>query len=329
MVNASQTALPEPSLLDISRFETPSLHFKQSQTITTTTERDTSINIKDLIDDRSTEFLQLYFHNWQQDGLFSTLKSWSDVRNGEPLQQPTVIPLHILRFAQEIQFRLVQIGQYLQLVKRMHQLKIERKKAPNARLQKGQRVDSLASILLLKELYQDWDTVDEKLQADRRLRFRKQNREARKWLLAASRLSFGFLVICGKTLENQLTKHTTESQVLSAAARIAKDFPMVVETYCQLDVAVKGLLNHEKGDILFDLEPTIARIAAQFHPAAEISSSQSDSIQLAATPHKSDGLQGLAILGSDHAVAAMEEILESHKDSQNKETYDLKGVSSS
>ena len=40
----------------------------------------------------------------------------------------TIIPLHVLRYAEEIQYRLVQIGQYLQLVKRIHQLKIERMK---------------------------------------------------------------------------------------------------------------------------------------------------------------------------------------------------------
>lgn len=80
----------------------------------------------------------------------------------------------------------------------MHQLKIKRKKAPNTRPQKGQRVDLLAPVLLLRELYQDWDSIDKKLQADRRLQFRKQNWEPRKWLLAASQLSFGVLITCGE-----------------------------------------------------------------------------------------------------------------------------------
>lgn len=85
-------------------------------------------------------------------------------------------------------------------------------------------------------------------------------------------------------------------------------------------MAVKGLLNQEEVNILFNLEPIVARIAAHFHPAAEISSSQSDSIQLAAAPHKSDGPQGLATLGSDYAATAMEEIVESQKNFQDKET---------
>ncbi|KAL4924635.1 uncharacterized protein BDV17DRAFT_274157 [Aspergillus undulatus] len=156
-----------------------------------------------MIDDCSAEFLRLYLYTWQQDGLSPMLKRWPDVPDSD-FQQPTIIPLHILKFAQKIQYRLVQIGQYLQLVKRIHQLKIEKKRAPNTRSLRGQRVDSLASVLLLKELYHDWDLIDEKLQAERRLRFRRENREARKWLLAASRLSFGVLMICGKQLEKQL-----------------------------------------------------------------------------------------------------------------------------
>ncbi|KAL4781058.1 hypothetical protein BJX76DRAFT_336308 [Aspergillus varians] len=201
MIAANQSGLPEPSLLDISRFETPSLHFTQSQTIVTTAILDSFINVKDMVDERSPDLLQVYLHGWQQSGLFLTLQPWVD---DEIHQQTAIIPLHILRFAQDIQYRFAQIRQYLQFIRTIHLLKIERKRAPNARPRTGERVDSLASILLLKELYHDWDTTSERVQADRRLRLRKDNRDARKWLLAASRLSFGVLMLCGKPLEKQM-----------------------------------------------------------------------------------------------------------------------------
>jgi hypothetical protein len=201
MIHISQSVVPEPTLLDISRFENPSLHFPQSQTILTAAKPDDLRGTQDLIDHRAPDFVQHYLPSWQQHGIFSTLRSCLDE---ETLQQPTTIPLHILRFAQETQYRLVQISQYLQLVRRIHLLKIERKKALNPHWQKGQRVDSLASTILMREIHHDWDTLDDKLQAEMRLRFRRENREARKWLLAASRLSFGVLIISGRTLEKRL-----------------------------------------------------------------------------------------------------------------------------
>jgi hypothetical protein len=201
MIHISQSVVPEPTLLDISRFENPSLHFPQSQTILTAAKPDDLRRTQDLIDHRAPDFVQHYLPSWQQHGIFSTLRSCLDE---ETLQQPTTIPLHILRFAQETQYRLVQISQYLQLVRRIHLLKIERKKALNPHWQKGQRVDSLASTILMREIHHDWDTLDDKLQAEMRLRFRRENREARKWLLAASRLSFGVLIISGRTLEKRL-----------------------------------------------------------------------------------------------------------------------------
>jgi hypothetical protein len=150
MVNPNLSALPEPSLLDISRFETPSLHFSQFQTIAITAKLYGIRGVENTIDNRSADFLQLFLHSWQRDGLFSTLKSRPVDQNSEALQQPAITPLHISRFAQETQYRLSLVEQYLQLVKRIRRLNKERKRAPNAQLKRGERVNYLGAILVLQ-----------------------------------------------------------------------------------------------------------------------------------------------------------------------------------
>ncbi|PYI13433.1 hypothetical protein BO99DRAFT_295953, partial [Aspergillus violaceofuscus CBS 115571] len=64
--------------------------------------------------------------------------------------------------------------------------------------------DSLAMESLLSNIYMDWDELDGLSQSALKQKLRKANKQARRWLLIASRLSFGVLLIGSRLFERQM-----------------------------------------------------------------------------------------------------------------------------
>ena len=142
-----------------------------------------------------------------------------------------------------------------------HLLKIQKSRGQRVS-QRGQRVATLAVEIILSEMYSNWECIDESLWNECRQKFSQQNWQARRWLVLASRLSFGALLICGSKLEQKMygmpwslfqldwllkdyqrNKHSTEKQVVAMAAYVTQKFPGIVETYNLLNSAVRGFLN--------------------------------------------------------------------------------------
>ena len=271
------------SLLDISRFQNPSPHFPQAQTIVPLARTNNMHQAKDLIDDNAPGFVSLFLLNWQKYGLSFQTPSGSVIENDLCLRYHTLLPLDLLNMAQRIRLRINQIIQYLHMVRRFHILKIQKSRGQRVS-QRGKRVAALAAEIILSEMYSDWECIDEGLQSERRQKFSQQNRQARRWLVLASRLSFGALLICGCKLEqkmygmppslfllgrllkdHQRNKHSTEKQVVALAAHVAEKFPEIVETYNLLDSAARDFLNQDNTLQLTEVEPIIARIQCQLH----------------------------------------------------------------
>ncbi|KAF5861168.1 hypothetical protein ETB97_000542 [Aspergillus alliaceus] len=165
--------------------------------------------------------------------------------------------------AQDVYSRLFQIIQYLQVIRRMHLLKLEKKRGQRISQRPRQRVDGLAISLTLAEIYKDWDTVGEPSRSARKQRFRKENRLARRWLLVAARLSFGVLLICSKQLEREINSNqTNESQLIALATNIASDFPEVVETYRHLNQTAMCLLNQRTTSHTTDVDLVVKQVDA-------------------------------------------------------------------
>lgn len=191
------------SLLDISRFQNPNLHFPQAQTIAPLTKVNNIQQARDLIDDNAPGFVGLFLYSWQKYGLSFQTQSGSVIENDLCLRYHTLFPLDLLNMAQRARLRLTQITQYLHMVRRFHLLKIQRLRGERVS-QRGRSITALATDLILSEMYNDWERVDESLRSERRRKFGQENRQARRWLIAASRLSYGALLICGKQLEQKL-----------------------------------------------------------------------------------------------------------------------------
>ena len=191
------------SLLDISRFQNPSLHFPQAQSIVPLARTNNMHQAKDLIDDNAPGFVGLFLLNWQKYGLSFQTQSGSVIENDLCLRHHTLLPLDLLNMAQRIRLRINQIIQYLHMVRRFHILKIQKSRGQRVS-QRGKRVAALAAEIILSEMYSDWECIDEGLQSERRQKFSQQNRQARRWLVLASRLSFGALLICGSKLEQKM-----------------------------------------------------------------------------------------------------------------------------
>ena len=191
------------SLLDISRFQNPSLHFPQAQSIVPLARTNNMHQAKDLIDDNAPGFVGLFLLNWQKYGLSFQTQSGSVIENDLCLRHHTLLPLDLLNMAQRIRLRITQITQYLHMVRRFHLLKIQKLRGQRVS-QKGKRVAALAAEIILSEMYSDWECIDESLRSERRRKFSQQNRQARRWLVLASRLSFGALLICGSKLEQKM-----------------------------------------------------------------------------------------------------------------------------
>ncbi|KAB8069694.1 hypothetical protein BDV29DRAFT_194673 [Aspergillus leporis] len=200
-MNSSQQVLPELSLLEIFRFQCPNAYFMNT---TETTPIVGFQHARDLIDSRAPGFIRIFLPYWEKDDPFSTTRG-AYASTGSPTDEcGTLFPLALLHMAQEVYSRLFQIIQYLQVIRRMHLLKLEKKRGQRISQRPRQRVDGLAMSLTLAEIYKDWDTVGEQAQTARKQRFRKENRLARRWLLVAARLSFGVLLICSKQLEREM-----------------------------------------------------------------------------------------------------------------------------
>ncbi|PYH98936.1 hypothetical protein BO71DRAFT_280936, partial [Aspergillus ellipticus CBS 707.79] len=64
--------------------------------------------------------------------------------------------------------------------------------------------DSLAMESLLSNIYVNWDELDGLSQSAHKQKLKKANKQARRWLLIASRLSFGVLLIGSRLFERQI-----------------------------------------------------------------------------------------------------------------------------
>lgn len=277
-MNSHPTSFEASSLLGISRFQNPGLHFPQAQKIAPLARVNNIHQGKDIIDDNAPGFIGLFLFNWQKCGLFFKTQSGSVIENDLHLRSHKLLPFDLLSMAQRVRLRLTQIIQYLHMVRRFHLLKIQKLRGQRGS-QKGRRVTALATELILSETYSDWEHIAEGSWSQRRRRFGQENRQARRWLIAASRLSFGALLICGNQLEQKMygmpsslflldqllkgyqrNKHSTEKQVVALAAHVAQKFPEVVETFSLLDSAARGFLNQDNALQPAEVEPIIARI---------------------------------------------------------------------
>lgn len=275
-------------LLDISRFQDPGLHFPQAQAIAPLAKVNNIHQEKDLIDDNAPGFIGLFLSNWQKYGLFFETKPGSVIENDLCFRHNKLIPLDLLDMAQRVRLRLTQIIQYLHMIRRFHLLKIQKLKRQIV-TQKGMCATTLAAELILSEMYSDWEHINENLRSERRQRFGQDNRQARRWLIAASRLSFGVLLICGNQLEQKMysipsslflldqllkvyqrNKHSTEKQVVALAVHVAQKFPGVVETYSLLDSAASGFLNQDVTLQPAEVDPIIMHIEHYIHTSDSI-----------------------------------------------------------
>lgn len=202
-MNSHPLSFEASSLLDISRFQDPALHFPQAQKIAPLAKVNNIHQENGIINDNAPGFIGIFLSNWQKCGLSFETQSGSVIENDLCLRSHKLLPLDLLNMAQRVRLRLTQIIQYLHMVRRFHLLKIQKLRGQRGS-QKGRRVTALAAELFLSETYSDWEHIAEGSRSERRRRFGQENRQARRWLIAASRLSFGALLICGNQLEQKM-----------------------------------------------------------------------------------------------------------------------------
>lgn len=203
-MDSNKPSFQPSSLLDISRFQDPSLHFPQSQSVVPLAHANHIHQNTFLIDENAPAFTRLFLAGWQHHGLLFQTQSGFVIENDHPyLQCHLLLPLDLLHMAQKVRLRLTQITQYLHVSRRFHLLKINKLRGQGS-LQRGKRVATVAAEAVLKDMYGDWELIDEEVRSERRQKFRQENRQARRWLIAASRLSFGALLVCGSQLAQKM-----------------------------------------------------------------------------------------------------------------------------
>ncbi|KAE8371409.1 hypothetical protein BDV26DRAFT_276125 [Aspergillus bertholletiae] len=100
--------------------------------------------------------------------------------------------------AQRTSFRLAQVFQYLYFLEWVKNTKAARFRGSNSICSIGQRTESFTVDSIMKILYTDWDTIDNRVRDERRRKYRRENRQAKRWILVASKLSFGVLLVASK-----------------------------------------------------------------------------------------------------------------------------------
>ena len=68
-MDSCHSASEVSSLLDISRFQNPSLHFPQAQSLVPLARVNNMHQAKDLVDENAPGFVSLFLSNWQKYGL--------------------------------------------------------------------------------------------------------------------------------------------------------------------------------------------------------------------------------------------------------------------
>jgi uncharacterized protein involved in copper resistance len=195
--------MQEPSLLEILQFQYPNVLSAQSMGADHANVP-TIQSVKDLIDVRTTVFLQNFLPGWQDSGLLGHMSHAPPKVKTPKAGNNILVPLEALSMAQEVCLRLTQIVQYLHLVKGIYLLRIDRIRGKQTSNYRGQRLDSLAMESLLSNIYVNWDELDGLSQSAHKQKLKKANKQARRWLLIASRLSFGVLLIGSRLFERQV-----------------------------------------------------------------------------------------------------------------------------
>lgn len=157
----------------------------------------------DLVHKSSSAFLRLYLPVWQDYGVFLPATSNIPVRY-DTSGTGYYLPISLLNIAQKVESRLAIIIQYLHFLKRLSIVKAAKTQEQGPKYAPGHRASSFVVDYTMKAMHVDWNTIDEREQIERRRRYLRENRQARRWLLVALRLSFGILLIPSKTLERKV-----------------------------------------------------------------------------------------------------------------------------
>ncbi|GFF89639.1 hypothetical protein IFM61392_09741 [Aspergillus lentulus] len=115
----------------------------------------------------------------------------------------------------------------------------------------------------MRRIYADWDDVKSEVRCNRRRQYLKENRHAKRWLLAASKLSFGVLLVAGKRLESHLNDtRTSDSYLVALLDEIASQYPDAIEVFQLLSGSVRSIFAHEGPMQGTDMDQVVAGIRA-------------------------------------------------------------------
>jgi hypothetical protein len=157
----------------------------------------------DLIHHCSASFLQIYLPFWQKHG-FIFHGTVGTVVDYDPCPSTDVCDLELLAMAQRVRFRLIRLMRYMGFTESIHsESSTKLKNAEQTHSHAQNRIFSVTESTM-RRIYADWDDVKSEVRCNRRRQYLKENRHAKRWLLAASKLSFGVLLVAGKRLESHL-----------------------------------------------------------------------------------------------------------------------------
>ncbi|KAF4182509.1 hypothetical protein CNMCM8694_000245 [Aspergillus lentulus] len=115
----------------------------------------------------------------------------------------------------------------------------------------------------MRRIYADWDDVKSEVRCSRRRQYLKENRHAKRWLLAASKLSFGVLLVAGKRLESHLNDtRMSDSYLVAFLEGIANHYPDAIEVFQLLSGSVRSILAREGPMQGTDMDQVVAGIKA-------------------------------------------------------------------
>ncbi|PWY96033.1 hypothetical protein BO94DRAFT_581172 [Aspergillus sclerotioniger CBS 115572] len=163
--------------------------------------------------------------------------------------------------AQKVESRLAQIIQYLHFLKHLSLIKVAKAQDQGPKYAPGHRASSFVVDYFMKTMHVDWDDIDERERTECRRRYLRKNRQARRWILVASKLTFGILLVPSKLLESKVNDaHITESYLISMMDTIAIEWPRVAQDLHHLDQAVRSVLNSCEAMSMVDVDLAVAEV---------------------------------------------------------------------
>jgi hypothetical protein len=157
----------------------------------------------ELIHHCSPAFLQIYLPFWQKHG-FLFQETLGTVVDYDPCPLMDVCDLQLLAMAQRVRFCLIRLMHYMGFTESMHSENSPKLQNAEQTHAPAQNRKFSVTETSMRRIYADWDDVKREVRCNRRRQYLKENRHAKRWLLAASKLSFGVILVAGKRLESHL-----------------------------------------------------------------------------------------------------------------------------